>query len=83
MSDASRCENDIHFPSGLNVYTPLSSTPMHAPAHTHPLQLPAFPPGGEHGVEERESDWLSWLASSPAACQLAIHSCSAVGVPAA
>lgn len=56
-------------------------------SHTHTrarlAKPPTFPLVESEAVWERESDWLSGLASSPAACQLAVYSSTAVGVPAA
>lgn len=69
----------------------VTSTPLLRPKSTHPFirlhprvlaESTTFPSGGEQWVCERESDWLTGLASSPTVCQLAVYSSTVVGIPA-
>lgn len=64
------------------LHTPLTAYPTtHPPTHTHTLtsrRATHLPPGGERGVWERESDWLSGLAfvsNSLSISRLQFHCC--------
>lgn len=69
------------FPLGSTSAQPFNNNTHTPPPRAQTCLALLLPPGGERRVWERESDWLSGLASSPTACQLGVYSCTTLGVP--